>query len=320
MKKILLLMLFLVTVSIRCLGLSETAIILHHGDDVTTFDGPSQLQAALDAAQDGDIIYLPPGEYDYISITKRIHIKGAGNNKTQIATVFIDIKSDSDHPTVFTEPVLEGVYMPNGFISLYNYTQGVTIKQCKFLSFRGASGKHCEVTLDRCDIAGFIYTTTNMVDFNIKNCYAYELHNDEILEANREDICILNSTIRFVSYPESFRGTFINSILDGREDGILSHGTYVNTLYDSHLTIGSMATQENCYAANTLNLYSWTPEQIRDKGFFGTDGTIVGCYGGPTPLTLQLPVPAVDEPNSNVEVDSEARKLRASLKLTNVRN
>lgn len=185
-------MLLLVTVSINCFALSETAIILHHGDDVTVFEGPSQLATALDLAQDNDIIYLGKGAYPGFEITKKVRVIGAGNDRTQInGNVTINIDSDQEEPTVYTEPILEGLYIPSSTLYLYQYTQGVTIRKCNISILQLSSGSHTGLTLDRCEVTSFNYSR-DMHEVSIINSKIMYLNNSTIIP---DDFSIFNSNI-----------------------------------------------------------------------------------------------------------------------------
>lgn len=49
------------------------------------------------------------------------------------------------------------------------------------------------------------------------------------------------------------------------------------------------------------------------EGFLGTDGTIVGAYGGATPYTLQADGLSIKE--SVLRVDPDTRQLNVTLKV-----
>ena len=63
-----------------------------------------------------------------------------------------------------------------------------------------------------------------------------------------------------------------------------------------------MSTDCECsYNTSTLQSYS----------YLGTDGTVVGIYGGETPYTLEPTVPKVTD--SNLQLDMENKKLNVNL-------
>ncbi len=330
MKKIILLMLFLVTVSIRCFGLSETAILLHHGDDVTVYEGASQLQAALDAAEDGDILYLSPGSYAGFEITKRIHIKGSGADKTVIRDcVWLNIDSDEDEPVVFTEPVLEGVTITGieGFI-LSQYTDGVTIKQCKIPNFTVLSGFHVTVALDDTEITERFDLSDDVKITNLSNCRINNFYNRR---GNSPDVTLWHCTINTVYSPNNFDGTIVNSIIfgGGSSDNTFRKGEFKNTGLRG-VRLATDVVSENIYNLNDSewwwqyeyhNLDPADPARcdrteilLWEDGFKATDNGTIG--GIPW---FNLPG-AIDEANSKIEVDNEARELNATIKLSRANN
>lgn len=322
MKRILFMMLMLVMLSVNCFAISETAIILHHEGDVTVYEGPSQLTTALEAATDGDTLYLGVGAYPGFEITKKIYVKGAGDNQTQInGSISINIDSDIEDPVVYDEPILEGLYIPSDYIRLYQYTKGITIRKCNVKYFILASGTHNGLTVDRSDVSEFRYTE-DMHELSIINSKIYYLNNNpngNQAVTIRDDVSIINSNINEVQYCSFFEGSFINSIIGtswGTSD-YFEKGSFINTLYNSsRLTLKSTVNQQNCYIYGSSK-YNSTAEELLEAGYLGTDGTVVGCYGGATPFTLSLSVPAVDETKSKLEVDNEAKKLKVSIILKN---
>ena len=60
-------------------GMTISKALLDHNGNVTLFDG-NDMQAAVDAAVDGDIIYLSLGTFKPFTINKMISIRGIGEN------------------------------------------------------------------------------------------------------------------------------------------------------------------------------------------------------------------------------------------------
>ena len=56
---------------------TSTATLDHNGE-LTTFNGSSSFAKAMEAASEGDAIYLSAGHYDATDITKPVSIKGTG--------------------------------------------------------------------------------------------------------------------------------------------------------------------------------------------------------------------------------------------------
>ena len=55
-----------------------------HNGELTTFNGSSSFAKAMEAASEGDAIYLSAGHYDATDITKPVSIKGQASSTTRI--------------------------------------------------------------------------------------------------------------------------------------------------------------------------------------------------------------------------------------------
>lgn len=323
MKKLFTLILLLVAVCLNGFALSESAIILHHGEEVTVFDGPSHLQEALDKAVDGDILFLSKGSYDGFAITKKILVRGAGEEMTQIngnVNIMID-----DDDVEFTEPVLEGLYIPNNYIQLYYNTTGVTVRKCKVSNVKMVSGSHVDLTIDRCWITGMFYYSKEMQKLSVVNSKINQFYFSN--STTNDDVVIMNSYIyEFDDYISYFRGSIFNSVIGKRSDyykyntSNFQNMTMVNTLLGASLGMASTVHKENCWQVGKVLLQDsleciYDKDTMIENGYIGTDGTVVGCYGGATPFTLKLDVPAVTE--SKIEVDNAKKKLNVSITVGN---
>ena len=58
-----------------------------------------------------------------------------------------------------------------------------------------------------------------------------------------------------------------------------------------------------------------TVEDLTDENYLGTDGTVVGMYGGKTPYTLDTNLPRVSE--YSADVDPQTKKITVNLKVSN---
>jgi hypothetical protein len=56
------------------------------------------------------------------------------------------------------------------------------------------------------------------------------------------------------------------------------------------------------------------PEYFQQQGWLGTDGTIVGMYGGTTPFTLEPNAPKVTD--YTIGVDTKTRMLNVKMTLS----
>jgi hypothetical protein len=58
----------------------------------------------------------------------------------------------------------------------------------------------------------------------------------------------------------------------------------------------------------------YSVENLTEKNYFGTDGTVIGPYGGNTPYTLVPAVPRVTK--SEIKIDPKKQEMNATLTVT----
>ena len=118
-------------------------------------------------------------------------------------------------------------------------------------------------------------------------------------------------------YSDNFSGTIINSIIDHNYyTSVTINSTVVlNSLYNSgHIRIGTSSVFQNCYSGASITSNcecTYDTLTLQSKGYLGTDGTVVGIYGGDTPYTLEPSVPKVT--SSDLKLDMEQKKLNVTL-------
>ena len=129
-------------------------------------------------------------------------------------------------------------------------------------------------------------------------------------------------------YAPNFSGTIINSIIFfsvnnydsyGYSESQISSTVLLNTLYTPYSTYSTSSVLQNCYnlSSNYGDLLSATCDckydtsYLQSKSYLGTDGTVVGIYGGDTPYTLEPSVPKVT--SSDLQLDMEQKKLNVTL-------
>lgn len=97
---------------------------------------------------------------------------------------------------------------------------------------------------------------------------------------------MINSLIHRI-YNQTSSGSFENCWTSSEEDGLL--------------------VEEN---GNALI----TDDYLKEKGYIGNDGTVIGANGGANPFTLDLAVPKVER--ADVKLDAAKSMLNIDLKLT----
>ena len=152
MKKILLTLACVLGMSMAASAYSTTAVLLVHDGQATTFEA-EQINDAMEAAEDGDVIYLNEGEYPKFNIHKKISVKGVGQLTVIKGDIDIAITDTlADYPTL-TEPLLEYLNI-TGQVSVSKDIKGFRIKQCRMAGMV-FKAKTYDSYIDRCVISRY---------------------------------------------------------------------------------------------------------------------------------------------------------------------
>ncbi len=303
MKKFLLLAVCLLMMSISASALTINKAMLVHNGNVTLYDG-DKVQDAVNASVDGDVIYLTLGTFKPFNITKRITVRGVGETSIVDGDVNISI---SGSPKL-TNPVMEALAV-SGTVNVSSQVDDMIIRKCKIGNF-GISAQVDGAVLDRCYITNILTLSSYIKGMTVVNTKL------NLVQANSgatQNTTFVNCNIRQL-YTPNFSGTIINSIIQGRLNygQTLSSTVILNSLYDTYdLSVGSSSVTQNCYFIKIFNIFDNSCEYTPSSSYVGTDGTIVGIYGGETPYTLEPTVPKVTD--SNLQLDMENKKLNVNL-------
>ena len=90
MEKIIFTLACLLGMSVAANATSKSDIVLQHGSNITVYNA-EDFPAAMEAAVDGDVIFLGEGSYPGFGITKKITIQGVGLNTVIEGDITIDI-------------------------------------------------------------------------------------------------------------------------------------------------------------------------------------------------------------------------------------
>lgn len=293
----------------------QAMVTLSHEGNLTFFTNLDAFQDALNAATDGDIIYISEGIVTASSeavINKRLNIIGCGYNSYIVCPVRIDMGGVTAEET--TTPMFDGVRLKqlraNDWEPSIDNTKNLTIRNCYVDDFRRGS-----------------YMAQNL---NIIGCF---LKMAEFADNYFSKVTIQNSKIGSIKWAD--RATFINCnvrscnrlplsaissiiIYEPEEDFYIPNGTptFYNTVtkYD----LPSEVYTENCYTGiSGLTMDEETLEvnmNPETQGWIGQDGTIVGIHGGVYPFTENPTVPTIDAANSSVEYDAANKRLNVTIK------
>lgn len=308
---------FLSLIVVACFFFAASAqhpmVTLSHNGELSFFTNLTAIDAALDSAKNGDVIYLSEGDFivhtGLLTINKRLSIVGSGYGSHILGNVEIDMYSNPD--SYMDAPLFDGVrldklyfqYLQDSVNNLYESE----IRRCwiRTLEYGAYAGNN--VTYDKCYIenAGFDGNGTVLVkNSKIASCnYAYNISaiNCNIKKSGSYPLsmvsCIFQNNGNSSAWHKSH--SIINSLLDftPKDSRVYTHDCYI---YDDQ----SQSLLDDNIDCN-LNL--------SDLGYFGQDGTVVGIQGGETPFSVNPSIPTVDTANSSVEYDAENNKLKVSI-------
>ena len=334
MKKYLLMAVCTIMMSMTASGLTINKALLDHNGEVTLFDG-DKIQDAVNAAEDGDVIYLTLGTFKPFNVTKQITIKGTGEASKIDGDVNISVSDASELNKLVletftilgsvkvTDPLNNLIVRQCNITSSFNIGANVTkgtIERCQIGSMP-VSGPIKELVIDRSSIgSGFVLSST-IESMTVINTY---LSGFSAESGAANNTTIVNCNLYFSSCA-NFSGTITNSIIghNSSRNKTLNSTVLVNSLihtyyyypYSSYtLSIGINSIQQNCYTVSKERLDTSTSDLLAN-GYLGTDGTVVGIYGGNTPYdgtTMLVPsVPKVT--SSDIKLDNEKKELNVKL-------
>lgn len=319
MKKQLFLAVCLIMMSLTASAVTINKALLEHNGEVTLFDG-DKVQDAINAASDGDVIYLTLGTFKPFTVTRQITIRGTGDTSIIDGDVTISMPGAPK----LTSPVLESLAV-SGKVHVGAQVDDMIIRKCK-IAYLTIGAQIDGAVIDRCYITSALTLSSYIKGMTVVNTKLYA--------AQAESGATQNTT--FVNcnfyqlYPNCFSGTIMNSIIQGPYSSnsyTLNSTVIINSIfnmsnnyygYDNYFTLGSSSVAQNSYIYNLGKQYISSSCECKDdtytlqsKAYLGTDGTVVGIYGGDTPFTLDPTVPKVT--NSDIKLDTKTKKLNVKL-------
>lgn len=301
MKKTIYAIAMMLMTSVASFAQEEDAkVILQSGVNTTMYNG-SSLSTAIGAAKKGDIIYLSEGTYTGFTIDKEILVRGVGEKTYIEGEITIAIP---DEPTM-TTPVLEGVWSGN-----INITKAVTdfvIRNCRFGDLT-VSASLPNGLIDRCHIDGTMTLNTYTNTVTVKNTKIYSING----ESGTNNQCFFKNCNIYTIGSYNSAGKFENCVLAATHGWRFSEMTKCAMYPNNESTT---IVNDGCYF-NNYGIERHTLEASYDLvsgNYLGTDGTVIGVYGGSTPFTLDPQVAKVTE--SSFTVDATTKKLTVKLKV-----
>ncbi len=318
MKKYLLMAVCIIMMSMTASAITINKAMLVHNGEVTLYDG-DKIQDAINAASDGDAIYLTLGTFKPFNVTKKITIRGTGETSIIDGNVNISIPGSPK----LTNPVLEALAV-SGTVTVEAQVDDMTLRKCKIANF-GINAQVDGAVLDRCYITGTLTLSSFIKGMTVVNTKLFYVNANSGATQNTTfvncNICQL--------FTANFSATIINSIIQSvsafsTSSTVLNSCVILNSLINTYsylsdyFSIGSSTVTQNCYKVSVRYLIdssdcecAYNTSTLQNKGYLGTDGTVVGIYGGDTPYTLVPSVPKVT--SSDLQLDNEKKQLNVKL-------
>ena len=186
------------------------------------------------------------------------------------------------------------------------------IKQCTFYTLNAKASNIENALIDRCHINGEIYgfKSVNIVNSKIYTA-GYENSGQEYLNCN-------------IMYIDSNHvGKYTNCIIKYCSCNRENYSFFKNCLFNDYSILSKLSSSSsaiNCWSDSSIDITSYTfncslgKYELEEKGYIGTDGTVVGIEGGSAPFTLEPSVPKVT--NSTVAYDAANKLLKVNLTVT----
>lgn len=311
MKRIITLIACMFSLVMVASAASTEKCLLQHQGSCKIYDG-SAIESAIKNAVEGDTIFLTEGNFPGFTISKKITVRGAGQN-TRISS---DIKISISGTPTLTQTVLEGVNVSGYSVYLSSAMNGVKIKQCRMSNLYTQANNN-DVIIDRCYISDLLVPTDYIKGMTALNSWIKYSANSTV--SKKSNINFINCYV-YVVYIDRCSGTFVNCIVRGGSRYYNNAGyEYCDFVYS--LLCGSYrfdyidtttSSVQNCYEDSDYT--SFDVNTLENLGYLGNDGTVVGEYGGVNPYSLELAVPKVTE--SSIALDAEKKVLNVSLKVS----
>lgn len=241
-------------------------ITLSHQGKTTDF-AYNQMASVMEAAVDGDTIYLSPGyfEGDFV-IDKKVSFIGSGadsDNGWKNCTCYSSNNSNKiivklPENTKLSARLFEGIYFGDISFKYQTSIENVVFKKCRVYGYNYSIDAVIKsILFDRCYIHGDNFYTDNVKKAISRNCQIYGLNIWSSDGNDENNWQFINCTIdpsnysyndengNYHNYCPIYRGSFVNCIIDNDEnrDGIKNAGWLYNP---SNTEMKSSASFTNC--------------------------------------------------------------------------
>lgn len=320
-------MVCLMVVGIQSVNAQRRIVLQHEGS--AKFFNPDQAQAALDAAVNGDTIYFDAGEFSSnsgnITISKKVTLIGTGSNGVLEPNTKINdrvtIAMAKGNETL-TTTLMEGLIV-NNIVEVTKPIKGMKISKCEIWNSLDFSAS-TESSVIESTYISYLYLSEHINGLTLNNSrfrvVYYAVSSPEYAVFNNCNI------IEFQYNSYGGMGTYMNCIIENPTSSLTNDTKFINCLFrnDNYLK----GENYNCWKEDNDLLYDdWatnfetiqdnclTLDEIKEKGYIGTDGTVVGAYGGNNPFTNNTNAPWISE--FSAKVNPETLEVTVDMKVTN---
>ena len=245
------------------------ALLSHQGKQ--TAYAADNVQAAVDAAMEGDTIHLAPGRYKDITLNKKVYLHNIGGN---VLSVYLQLPGN---PTIDSSLFigqkfnthcrcnLQSIYFTD-FIGFFNVPKEYSVGT---------------VIFDKCEIGS--------IDFNNFNVGKLQANNTHVDNFNNGTASTTESTFTHCKISvwdfSIINATFSDCTIYNHSGDILTvdNCTFNYCVYDhKKFSFGDKMIISNSY---DMSQDEWDDykDNLEAQGFLGIDGTVVGWYGGTNP-------------------------------------
>ena len=327
-------------------------ITLSHKGKETNF-AYNKMGDAVEAAADGDTIYLSNGEFEGdFRLTKKIAFIGSGaesNNGTGSYTHYNsgNIVIAIPEGTKLSARLFDGICFDNSnSITFQTTIENVIFRKCRTPWNINVNKSIESLYFDRCYING--NQSSSIKKVVARNCKIGSL---SMYGSDYNEVAtnwqFIHCTIELNTYGWTddkgnyqnycpLQGIYTNCIIANYNDteayelynpsgSEVLTAAYINCLFykpaEGKDIFNGATTQNNLFYDVSNVKDNWqnriqnlTKEQLKEKKYLGNDGTVVGCYGGKNPYTLKPNIPIVS--SSKVHLDRTKKQIQINIKLS----
>ena len=263
-------------------AMSKKGVVLESNGKAMMY---SDLTTAVNAAVDGDVIYLVRNtSYDCpkgLLIQRLIQLRGDGTPTIQ-GNVTISI----DGMPEMKEPVMEGIFV-NGKVTVTQSINNFKLRHCQFGTIQFGAAMPNGL-IDRCYASDVFMIPPVSENFTVRNSIIYNLKS---ISLDNNTTLFVNCNIYYI-HCEFAAGKFVNSLINRGYDyekfalknSVLASCGYC---YDVFTRDNSTTIEFNC-PNRSYNDYGYVVSYYGNSNvdWIGDDGTKMGSEGGATPYTL----------------------------------